>query len=401
MPSIFDQLSDSDDTTIKDTTLTDNNLPDNLNVKDPQPEDKLGVQTNEQVQVPAPPQPATAVPTTSKSAGQDLQAPAAPTEAVVNSEPQKIKITYFLAMFAEDQLRKPEKQRKAINTFLFLTSDQEFDTLKAQILQKISEKLKPKTLAYGNYSVEWYIPRIQTAPLALSSPDDYKFLLNHALKRKAPTANIVIQILPAAKKLKHRRECDDESGDENQSESENSDSEDEKPKKKLKKDMKKSKTHVESLLNEKITSKIVQLQNRWSCSKAGCSNNHCFIHPDYPDHFPLWQEQLSVWASAWNKDKELTDIETPPNHSTLFLVGNLRLVLSSISTFPPDLFAPLCPASEVCAVQDVVNTAIVHTPAAATVALADQGALIPVGAQLGPDLSLNDFCTQYSLSDDI
>ncbi|KAG1745013.1 uncharacterized protein EDB91DRAFT_1080535 [Suillus paluster] len=118
MPSIFNQLSNSDDTTIEVTTPTDDNLADNLNVKDPQPEDELEVQTNEQdleVQV--------AVPTTSESAGQNIQAPAAPTEAVVNSEPQKIKITYFLAMFAEDQLQKPKKQWKAINTFLFLTSD--------------------------------------------------------------------------------------------------------------------------------------------------------------------------------------------------------------------------------------------------------------------------------------
>jgi hypothetical protein len=141
-----------------------------------------------------------AVPT-SEPAGQDLRlgaAPAPASEAIVN-EPQRPKITYFLAMFPEDQLRKPEKQRKAINAFLCLSPDQEFDTLKAQILQKISEKLKPKTLAYENYSVEWYIPRLQTATLALSSADDYKFLLEHALKREALTVNIVIHVLPTVK----------------------------------------------------------------------------------------------------------------------------------------------------------------------------------------------------------
>src|SRR5205807_1510509 len=99
--------------------------------------------------------------------------------------------------------------------------------------------------------------------------------------------------------------------------SERSGSEDEKPKKKPKKDVslaciicdrdtmmqvasqKKAKSLVESALNEKITLKIVQLQNRWACSKAGCSSNHCFIHPEHPDHFLIGHEQLSVWASAW------------------------------------------------------------------------------------------------------
>jgi hypothetical protein len=65
-------------------------------------------------------------------------------------------------MFTEEQLRKPEKQRKALNAFLCFSSDQEFDTLKAQILQKISEKLKPKTLAYKNYSVDRRLACTQT-----------------------------------------------------------------------------------------------------------------------------------------------------------------------------------------------------------------------------------------------
>ncbi|KAG2113824.1 uncharacterized protein F5147DRAFT_650234 [Suillus discolor] len=357
-----------------------------------------------------------AVPT-SEPAGQDLRAAPAPASEAIVNEPQRPKITYFLAMFPEDQLRKPEKQQKAINTFLCLSSDQEFDTLKAQILQKISEKLKPKTLAYENYSVEWYISRLQTAPLALSSADDYKFLLEHALKQEALTANIVIQALPTAKKLKHRRDHN-ESGDENQSNdggSENSSSEDDKPKKKSKKD-KKSKSVVKTILNEKITSKIVQLQNRWLCSKAGCSSNHCFIHPEHPDHFLLGHKQLLVWASAWNKDNELADLETPPNHLKFNFIPGQKSEVSPLLqhrlaernqpmtghasspiinfNIPPDLLALWHPPGEICDVQNVNNA-----PAAAITS--DQASLMPVGAQLGPDLSLNDFCAQYSLSDDI
>ncbi|KAG1747363.1 hypothetical protein EDB19DRAFT_1631060, partial [Suillus lakei] len=306
------------------------------------------------------------------------------------------------------------KQRKAINAFLCLSPDQEFDTLKAQILQKISEKLKPKTLAYENYSVEWYIPRLQTATLALSSADDYKFLLEHALKREALTVNIVIHVLPTSK---HRRDHN-ESGDENQSNdggSENSSSEDDKPKKKSKKD-KKSKSVVETILNEKITSKIVQLQNRWLCSKAGCSSNHCFIHPEHPDHFPLGHEQLSVWASAWNKDNDLADLETPPNHPKFNFIPGRKSGVSPLLqrrlaernqpttghasspvinfNIPPDLIALFRPPGEIHDVQNVNN-------APTATITSDQASLMPAGAQLGPDLSLDDFCAQYSLSDDI
>ncbi|KAG1754121.1 hypothetical protein EDD22DRAFT_1000960 [Suillus occidentalis] len=373
MPSIFDKSSD--DTTIEPEHQTAT------------PMDKSDIP---QLEVSAPP------------AQQDLQAvPAPASEAIVNN-PQRPKITYILAMFPEDQLQKPEKQRKAINAFLCLSSDQEFDTLKAQILQKISEKLKPKTLTYENYSIEWYIPRLQTAPLALSSADDYKFLLEHALKREGPTANIVIQALPTVKS-KHRR-ARNESGDENQSNdggSENSSSKDDKPKKKSKKDMsfKKSKSVVETILNEKITSKIVQLQNRWLCSKAGCSSNHCFIHPEHPDHFPLGHEQVSVWASAWNKDSNLADLETPPNHPKFNFIPGRKSEVSPllqrrlVERNQPTTGHTSSPAKS-CNVQNVNNA-----PAAAITS--DQASLMPAGAQLGPDLSLDDFCAQYSLSDDI
>jgi hypothetical protein len=61
---------------------------------------------------------------------------------------------------------------------------------------------------------------------------------------------------------------------------------------------------------------------------------------------------------------------------------------------PPDLFGPF----RAHAIGEV------HVPpglAQAPAATADQGALIPAGAKPGPDLSLDDFCTCYSLSDDI
>ncbi|KAG1729037.1 hypothetical protein EDB19DRAFT_1575402, partial [Suillus lakei] len=91
-------------------------------------------------------------------------------------------ITYYLTMYLITQMQKPEKQQKSINAFLVLSPQLEFDTIKAQILEKILEDLKPKTIAFEHYSVAWTIPQTQASSMPLCSPLDYQFLLDPALK---------------------------------------------------------------------------------------------------------------------------------------------------------------------------------------------------------------------------
>jgi hypothetical protein len=55
------------------------------------------------------------------------------TETAVETQTQPKKspaITYYLTMFSDTQMRKPEKQRKSVNTFMVLSSEIEFDILK-------------------------------------------------------------------------------------------------------------------------------------------------------------------------------------------------------------------------------------------------------------------------------
>ncbi|KAG1859228.1 hypothetical protein F4604DRAFT_1589111, partial [Suillus subluteus] len=133
-------------------------------------------------------------------------------------------------------------------------------------------------------------------------------------------------------------------------------------------------------------------------------------------HFLLGHEQFSVWVSAWNKDNDLANLKTPPNHPKFNFIPGQKSEVSHLLqrhlaecnqpttghvsspvinfNIPPDLLAMFRPPGEICDVQNV-NTA----PAAAITS--DQASLMPAGAQLGPDLSLDDFCAQYSLSDDI
>ncbi|KAG1852698.1 hypothetical protein F4604DRAFT_1933574 [Suillus subluteus] len=74
---------------------------------------------------------------------------------------------------------------------------------------------------------------------------------------------------------------------------ENSKSENDHPKKKAKLG-KKTKSVIETPLNLKINVKIQLLHNYWMCSKAGCSSEHCFVHPEHSKHFSLGHEHFSV-----------------------------------------------------------------------------------------------------------
>ncbi|OAX30632.1 hypothetical protein K503DRAFT_788331, partial [Rhizopogon vinicolor AM-OR11-026] len=77
-----------------------------------------------------------------------------------DSKPKKPTITYYLTMYLNAQMQKAEKQRKSINKFLALSPELEFDIIKAQVLEKISESLKPKTIAFEHYSINKLYPCI-------------------------------------------------------------------------------------------------------------------------------------------------------------------------------------------------------------------------------------------------
>ncbi|KAG2132755.1 hypothetical protein DEU56DRAFT_914078 [Suillus clintonianus] len=203
-------------------------------------------------------------------------------------------------MYSITQMQKPEKQRKSINTFLMLSPELEFDTIKAQVLEKISEGLKPKMIAFEHYSIAWTTPQTQASSMPLCSPSDYQFLLDLASKQKNPSVNLVIKAHPLKNKKTKSLKNNEDSDESRDSESDNANTgdEDDHLKKKSKAE-KKPKSMIETVLNTKINSKIQLLQNRWMCSKAGCSSDHCFVHPEHSEHFPLGHDHFAVWAAAW------------------------------------------------------------------------------------------------------
>ncbi|KAF9236601.1 hypothetical protein BU15DRAFT_7820, partial [Melanogaster broomeanus] len=243
-------------------------------------------------------------------------------------------------------------------------------------------------------------------PMSLKSIADYDFLLEHAIKQKTPSANLQIEVIipkknvcvPICSRLNEYSTTLTGYGICWQ---------------------KKSKTVLETPLNMKLNAKIQLLKNQWMCSKPGCSSEYCFIHPEHPEHFPLGHEHFSVWAAAWNKDDALTDLQTPPNHNKFNAVPPGK----KSSEASPLLQCRLAERNQASHSQSgpVINSNIppkilntfhrnptiddahhaAPVPAQPRILNSEHDSVIPPGMKPGPDLSLDDFCIRYKLSDDV
>ena len=102
------------------------------------------------------------------------------------------KITYQLKLAEKPELEKQPSKRKNQVRILTLSADLDWDSLKAQILVKIDECLKPRALDFGNYDVCFTVPRKVSDPTPLGTDEDYEFLRTNVLKMSEKTAHIYI-----------------------------------------------------------------------------------------------------------------------------------------------------------------------------------------------------------------
>jgi hypothetical protein len=92
-------------------------------------------------------------------------------------------ITYILAILSADEIKKAIAKCSPKTLTLQLTTDEPWDTVKVQLLVKISQALNPKVVDHNNYTVTFFIPCIFTKPSApLHSDDNYKLLLHYYSK---------------------------------------------------------------------------------------------------------------------------------------------------------------------------------------------------------------------------
>ncbi len=91
-------------------------------------------------------------------------------------------------------MKKDEKKRgDPKNTFLQLGRDEPWDTLKAQLLVKISNILKPMNLEFKNYGFFFTVPRVHMKSTSLDDETSYAFMVDRALKGRDPAVNLIIE----------------------------------------------------------------------------------------------------------------------------------------------------------------------------------------------------------------
>ena len=229
-------------------------------------------------------------------------------------------LDYIIAIFSPAEMKKPVTKREPKKMSLRLSTDEPWDTIKAQILVKIDAALNPRSINFENYSIAYTIPHIISKPgYPLSSTDDYALLVNRASKPKLVHLHVTPVVGP----------------DDKENQPANDDAE------KTKK--KRSRANPEDLPGyvNKIAG-IQALQGRWKCPKqtTKCFGVYCFVDKE-GTHLALSHEMLDCWAMCIVRfslpSRSHTDIsifqlnhdaiaslDVPPNHR-LFDVQPTRL----------------------------------------------------------------------------
>ncbi|KAI5997046.1 hypothetical protein EDD15DRAFT_2194729 [Pisolithus albus] len=202
-----------------------------------------------------------------------------------------IKVLYNVLIFPASELKKDDvKKRKGLTSYFKLDSDKPYDTWKAQLLVRISQKLNPNRIAYEDYDVSFTVPPCEEG--------------------KRAQANVYVQEKAATTGHKHKHDDLSSSGD-------GSDAENSQKKRKKKKKKARAPRDVDiDEADQPLNKNIRALRDRWVChKKPGCESEFCFINPlDGGTHIPLTFARLDCWAAAMLKGPATATLETPPNH---------------------------------------------------------------------------------------
>jgi hypothetical protein len=115
-------------------------------------------------------------------------------------------ITYVMSILSAAEAKKTTISKRITQSqTLVMKSDSPWDTMKAQILAKISLTLDPSTIDFDHYDIKFYINRVFPKPgLSLASESDYDIMTSKASKAKDPVVNITVVQKPS----KHDKEND-------------------------------------------------------------------------------------------------------------------------------------------------------------------------------------------------
>ncbi|KAJ7774047.1 hypothetical protein B0H16DRAFT_1510866 [Mycena metata] len=324
---------------------------------------------------------------------------------MIEKVPLVREITVTIAVYTAAQMKKSRTSRGSPASEIYtLNSDEPWDTLKAQIGVRICSALNPAILDFDNYDMTFTVSRRISDPVKLSSEDHYKHLLSTALGIKTgAAARVIVEPKPVA------------------NDKENDDAGDNGPK--AKNGGEKTKVRKERDIlpgNVALNEKIGLLRDKWRCPTPGgpCGSEHCFVHPTDPEHFPLAHAHMESWAAAWLKGLQFADINKPPNNELFDKINPASLaarspllqrrldlnqkapVTPTINiNFPPEIAGLLGRAPAV-----APPPAPAPAPAQLLPRLTDPNAplmLIPVNFAPGLSLTIDNFCKDYNLDDEI
>jgi hypothetical protein len=194
-----------------------------------------------------------------------------------NPNPAGVMLDYIIAIFSPAEMKKAINKRLPKNMSLRLSTDEPWDTVKAQILVKIDAALNPQSINYEHYNVSYSIPRVIAKPgYPLSADTDYTILVDRARKPKLVHLNVT----PIA------------SADDKENNPADQDAE-----KQKKKRSRRDPAELPGYVNK--VAQMRALQDHWKCPKqtVKCFGVHCFIDKEGV-HLPLSHEMFDCWAAC-------------------------------------------------------------------------------------------------------
>ncbi|KAG1720312.1 uncharacterized protein EDB91DRAFT_1088882 [Suillus paluster] len=79
---------------------------------------------------------------------------------IANHDPALVtkEVSYIITVFSAAEMKKAKTKYEPISASVNLNSDEPWDTLKAQVLVKISNAIKPRVLNFDDYALTYQIP---------------------------------------------------------------------------------------------------------------------------------------------------------------------------------------------------------------------------------------------------
>jgi hypothetical protein len=114
-------------------------------------------------------------------------------------------ISHMMSVVSTSEMKTPKSKHEPVNASVDLRSDEPWDTVKSQILVKISTVINPRILRFDDYLLTYCISRVLPKPgLSLLTQADYDGMMKciHGMAARATTINIsVIQKQPVGEDL--------------------------------------------------------------------------------------------------------------------------------------------------------------------------------------------------------